>query len=55
MNDEEPPRPRGLPESALAPMFDTKDIYGKEMNLENLLKESLQKTFNATNRKYIRI
>ena len=39
MNDEEPPRPRGLPENSKAPTFDTKDIYGKKMNLENLLEE----------------
>ena len=39
MNDEEPPRPSGLPVSSTAPLFDTKDIYGKEMNLGNLLKE----------------
>jgi len=39
MNNEEPPRPSGLPESSIAPTFDTKDIYGKEMNLENLLGE----------------
>ena len=39
MNDEEPPRPNGLSVNSIAPMFDTKDIYGKEMNLENLLGE----------------
>lgn len=39
MNDEEPPRPSGLPINSIAPMIDTKDIYGKEMNLENLLEE----------------
>jgi len=39
MNDEEPPRPNGLLENSIAPMFDTKDIYGKEMNLETLLEE----------------
>jgi len=39
MNDEEPPRPNGLLKNSIAPLFDTKDIYGKEMNLENLLKE----------------
>ncbi len=39
MDDEEPPRPSGLTEGLIAPTFDTKDIYGKEMNLENLLKE----------------
>jgi hypothetical protein len=39
MNEEEPPRPSGLSESSIAPIFDTKDIYGKKVNLENLLKE----------------
>jgi len=39
MNNEEPPRPSGLPESSIPHPFDTKDIYGNEMNLENLLKE----------------
>jgi len=39
MNDEELPRPSGLPESSTAPLFDTKDIYGKEMSLENLLED----------------
>ena len=40
MNDEEPPRPSGLPENSEAPKFDTKDIYGKNVNLENLLEEN---------------
>jgi len=39
MNDEEPPRPSGLPENSEAPKFDTNDIYGNEMNLEKLLEE----------------
>ena len=39
MNDEEPPRPSGLSEGSIAPVFDTKDIYGNEMNLVNLLEE----------------
>ncbi|NVM18701.1 MAG: hypothetical protein HWN80_13375 [Candidatus Lokiarchaeota archaeon] len=39
MNDEEPPRPSGLAENSVAPLFNTKDIYGKEMNLINLLEE----------------
>ena len=39
MNDEEPPRPSGLPESSIAPNFDTIDIYGKKINLETLLEE----------------
>ena len=38
MNKEKPSRPSGLPESSIAPVFDTKDIYGMEMNLDNLLK-----------------
>jgi hypothetical protein len=37
MSDEEPPRPSGLPESSIAPIFDTKDVYGNVMNLERLL------------------
>ncbi len=37
--NEEPPRPNGLPESSIAPIFDTTDVYGKKMNLENLLEE----------------
>ena len=39
MNNEEPPRPSGLPENSIAPTFNTKDIYGKEMNLVNLIEE----------------
>ncbi len=39
MMNEEPPRPSGLSAGSIAPIFDTKDIYGKEMNLENLLGE----------------
>ena len=39
MNDEEPPRPSGLPENSNAPIFNTEDIYGKKMNLEHLLEE----------------
>jgi hypothetical protein len=39
MTNEEPPRPSGLSENSIAPMFNTKDIYGKEMNLGNLLEE----------------
>ena len=39
MNNEEPPRPSGLLAGSKAPLFDTKDIYGMEMNLDNLLKE----------------
>jgi len=37
MNDEEPPRPSGLSAGSKAPLFDTKDIYGNEINLKNLL------------------
>ena len=39
MNDEEPPRPSGLTAGSKAPLFDTKDIYGKEMNLKNFIAE----------------
>lgn len=37
MNDEEPPRPSGLPADSKAPLFDTKDIYGNEISLKKLL------------------
>ena len=37
--NEEPPRPDGLPVNSIAPNFDTKDVYGKIMNLENLLEQ----------------
>jgi len=37
MNDEEPPRPSGLPTSSKVPLFDTKDIYGNEINLKKFL------------------
>jgi len=37
MNDEEPPRPSGLPAGSKAPLFDTKDIYGNELSLKKLL------------------
>jgi len=37
--NEEPPRPDGLPVNSTAPKFDTKDVYGKKMNLNNLLEE----------------
>ena len=37
--NEEPPRPSGLSENSIAPTFNTKDIYGKEINLVNLLEE----------------
>lgn len=39
MNAEEPPRPSGLPENSIAPMFDTKDIYGNKMSLGHLLEK----------------
>ena len=37
MNDEEPPRPSGLPTGSKAPLLDTKDIYGNELILKKLL------------------
>jgi len=37
MNDDEPPRPSGIPAHSKAPLFDTKDIYGNEINLKKLL------------------
>jgi len=37
MNDDEPPRPSGIPARSKAPLFDTKDIYGNEINLKKLL------------------
>lgn len=37
MNDEEPPRSSGLFIGTRAPLFDTKDIYGNEINLSKLL------------------
>lgn len=39
MTTDEPPRPKGLHVGALAPLFDTKDINGNDINLENLLEE----------------
>jgi len=38
MADEEPPRPKGLLIGSKAPVFDTEDIYGKKINLNQLLK-----------------
>jgi hypothetical protein len=37
MNDEEPPRPSGLTAGSIAPLFNTKDIYGNELSLKKLL------------------
>ena len=37
MTDEEPPRPPGLSIGSTAPTFDTVDIYGKKMNLLEIL------------------
>ena len=37
MTDEEPPRPSGLSVGSIAPIFETVDIYGNEMNLMKLL------------------
>jgi len=42
MADEEPPRPKGLSVSSKAPVFDTEDIYGNKINLNQLLE-----TFNG--------
>jgi hypothetical protein len=39
MNDEEPPRPDGLPTGSNAPDFNTRDIEGKSLNLKKLLDE----------------
>lgn len=39
MNNEEPPRPNGLPNGSNAPFIDTKDIDGKTINLKKLLEE----------------
>lgn len=39
MNDEEPPRPNGLPTGSTAPLIDTKDINGNSLNLKKLLGE----------------
>lgn len=37
--NEEPPRPNGLQLNSIAPIFDTKDVYGNKMNLESLLEK----------------
>lgn len=37
MTDEEPPRPPGLSKGTIAPNIDTVDIYGKRVNLQELL------------------
>ena len=41
MNDiDEPPRPNGLSIGNEAPLFDTTDLYGNPMNLEDLLSKN---------------
>ena len=40
MADEEPPRPKGLSVGSKAPMFDTNDIDGNNINLNQLLKNN---------------
>ena len=37
MNEEEPPRPKGLPVGTKAPSFYTTDIYENVINLDKLL------------------
>ncbi|MFX0080821.1 MAG: hypothetical protein ACFE94_03615 [Candidatus Hodarchaeota archaeon] len=39
MNDEEPPRPKGIDTNIEAPQIDTVDIYENKINLSELLKE----------------
>ena len=39
MNDEEPPRPKGIDINTKAPQINTKDIYGKPFNLIDALKK----------------
>ena len=39
MNDEEPPRPKGIETNIKAPQIDTVDIYDKDINLSELLKD----------------
>jgi hypothetical protein len=39
MTDEEPPRPTGLTVGSIAPVFNTKDIFGKSLNLLELLEK----------------
>jgi hypothetical protein len=36
---QEPPRPSGLSVGSKAPIIDTQDIYGDQINLNNLLEE----------------
>jgi len=39
MNDEEPPRPKGISANIEAPQIDTVDIYDNQINLRDLLKK----------------
>ncbi|MFX0028882.1 MAG: hypothetical protein ACFE8B_06715 [Candidatus Hermodarchaeota archaeon] len=39
MNDEEPPRPKGIEINFIAPQIDTVDIYNNQVNLIDLLKD----------------
>lgn len=39
MNDEEPPRPKGIDINIKAPQIDTVDIYENQINLSELLKD----------------
>jgi hypothetical protein len=39
MNNEEPPRPAGIDIKIQAPQIDTVDIYGNQINLNDLLKD----------------
>lgn len=39
MNDEEPPRPKGIDTKIKAPQIETVDIYENQINLSELLKD----------------
>ena len=39
MNDEEPPRPKGIDTNIKAPHIDTIDIYENHISLSELLKD----------------
>ena len=39
MNDDEPPRPKGIDANIKAPQIDTVDIYENQINLSELLKD----------------
>jgi len=39
MNDEEPPRPKGIDINTKTPQINTKDIYGDPFNLIDTLKK----------------